>query len=239
MNVTVFDLLIFLKKQFIYCLIIVVVSFSGYYAYSTHKDSQSVLTFEVDLREWDNLNETILVWLENYKNYPNEIKYSVLTSFDSGAACRDNENVLSVMFCTVEGSKTVLDEQYLKFDKKTKDILKRQLDQITRDINYFQSKIKRTKEFILDSSESLQSSSDIKKLTDFNYIAFNQISQMETELLILEQVYESFRPLSLVKNKNIKEVIVENVTFYSFLCSMLCLFLYVIIGLTYQVSKKE
>ncbi len=239
MNVTVFDLLIFLKKQFIYCLIIVVVSFSGYYAFTNHKDNQSVLTFQVDLREWDNLNETILVWLENYKNYPNEIKYSILTSFDSGADCKDNENVISVMFCTVEGSKTTLDEQYLMFDKKTKNILKRQLDHIMRDINYFHSRIKRTKEFVLDSSETLKSTSEIKKLTDFNYVAFNQISQMETDVLILEQVYETFQLLSVIKNNNIKEVNVENVFFYSFLCSMLCLFLYVIIGLTYQVSKKE
>lgn len=239
MNLTVFDLLVFLKKKFIYCLIVFIVSFSGYYVLNSFKESKSVLTFEVDLREWNNLNDRILLWLENYKSYPNEIQYSLLSSFDSAAVCESNENVISVMFCSVEGSNDKLNQQFLRFEKKSKLILKKQLDEISRDINHFESKIKNTREFIKDASTTLREISEITKMTDFNYDAYKQISRMESELLILKQVYQVFEPLVFIKNKQITEMKETNVQFYSFLFSMLCLFLFVIIGLAYQVSKKK
>ena len=239
MNLTIFDLLIFLKRKFIYCLIIVIVSFSSFFAFNNFKDPKTVLTFEVDLREWNNLNDRILLWLENYKSYPDEIKYSILTSFDSAAVCKNNENVISVMFCTVEGSNDKLNQQFSRFEKKSKIILKKQLDQMLRDINYFDAKIKNTREFILDSSTTLKEKDEITKLTDYSYIAYNQISKMETDLVILKQVYEIFEPLVLIKNMKIKEIEHMNIPFYSFLFSMLCLFLFIIVGLAYQVSKKK
>ena len=50
-----------------------------------------------------------------------------------------------------------------------------------RDINYFDAKIKNTREFILTLA-TLKEKDEITKLTDYSYIAYNQISKMETDL---------------------------------------------------------
>ena len=238
MNITLLDLIEFLKKKVLFSLLILVISFSGYYGFSTFKTNLNVLTFEIDLREWENLNRSIFPWLDNYRNYPNEIKYGIATSFQSNSSCKNLEKVSSVLFCTVKGSPNIIEEQFSEFEKKTKLVLDRQLDQMKRDIRYFESRITRTKKFLSESSQALQDTNEIIKMIDYNYVAFNQIVEMEKDLLILQQVYQLFEPLKVIKNKITTQSKKNNIVFYSFMFSILCLFVYVLIGFTFQISNK-
>ncbi len=238
MNLTIIDLINFLRKNFIYALLVMIISSSGYYFINTLKSKNDTLNFEVDLRAWDRLNVSLFQWLENYKHYPNEIKYGIVTSFESGAKCRSDESVSNVLFCNVKGPVQVLDKQYSIFENRTNLILLRQKEQIKGDIEYFIDQKNQATKFWDDASKKLSEFGDISKLSEYNYRAYNTISDMEKKIDVLNRVSQEFEPIVIVKNRSIKTAVKSNINFYTFLSAMLGLFLYLIVGLTYQSSKK-
>lgn len=238
MNITIIDLIKFLRKNFIYALLVMIISSSGYYFINTLKSKTDTLNFEVDLRAWDRLNVSLFQWLENYKHYPNEIKYGIVTSFESGAKCRSDESVSNVLFCYVKGSAKVLDKQYSIFENRTNLILLRQKKQIRGDIKYFIDQKNKAENFWNDASKKLNEFGDISKLSEYNYRAYNTISDMEKKIDVLNRVSQEFEPIIIVKNRSIKSGTKSNINFYTFLSAMLGLLLYLIVGVAYQSSKK-
>ena len=239
MNITILDLFKFLRNNFFFAIIIFLFSGLAYYGYFKYKTKENVINFEVDLREWNNLNDTLLPWLENYKKFPNEVRYGLVVSFDSSAKCKTNESVTNVLFCSVTGPSKILDEQYTKFKIRSGSVLQKQKNQLDIDLRYFKEKIQRTKLFLEKSSQDLKLSGESSKLSDYNYTAFNQLAQMENDIEILRQVKENFKKIELVKNKTDHVKNLNNILFYSLLCSMLSLTLYIIVGVAYKASKKK
>ena len=239
MNITILDLINFLKKNFMYAILVMLISSSGYYFINTFKSKTDTLNFEVDLRAWDRLNVSLFQWLENYKHYPNEIKYGIVTSFDASAKCKTDESVSHVLFCYVKGSEEVLDKQYSIFEKRSNLILLKQKEQIKGDIRYFINQKNQAEDFWNDASQRLNEFGDISKLSEYNYRAYNTISEMERKIEVLNRVSQEFEPIVIVKNRSIRSNEKSNINFYTFLSAMLGLLLYLIVGVGYQSSKNN
>lgn len=239
MNITIYDCISFLRKNFLYAILIVFVSSSAYFVFNNFKSKTDILSFEVDLREWENLNVGVLPWLKNYKHYPNEIKYTIVGSFEASAKCKTDTNVSNVLFCSVKGSQKKLDLQFSNFEETVNAILSNLRNQIIRDLDYFENRKKIAQDFLFETSDNLKKIDEILKMADFNYLAFNKISEMEKNIEILNRVSYNFENTVIVKNRSIKIGSTDNIIFYTFLCAMLSLFLYVIIGVTVQSSSKS
>lgn len=239
MNITLIDLFKFLKKNIIFAIFIFLISGSSYYGYFNLKSKGNIFTFQVDLREWKNLNSDIFPWLQNYKKYPNEIKYALISSFNSGTKCKSNESVTDVLFCSAVGPKDKLNENFIDFKNRAKFILNSQLKQIDNDLIYFEGRKQRAEDFLIRTSEIFRMSGENSKLADYNYSSFNKIAQMENDIEVLKQVRQNFRGIRLVKSAINQALIFNNVLFYSLMCSFLCLILFVIFGVAIKSSKKS
>jgi len=239
MNISIYDLFIFLKKKIINSILVFITGFVVFYAYSNLQKTKDQISFQVDLREWGYLNVTTYDWLKPYTKYKDQVKYSVIDSFNSTAKCEIREDITNLLFCSVEGVSLKLNNDFDKFKNQSSLILQKQDLEFKYDITTRLLKIEETKNFIKETSKGLIETGKLELLTDLNYRSYMQLSEMESKVQLLKKIKKDFNEIVLIKNKKLKDgKIVYNFK-YGVLFSILCLVMYVIMGLSYNTNYKK
>ena len=239
MNISISDLIIFIKKNLITSIFVLVVSFGLFFLYSGNTKPKDVLNFQVDLIEWKYLNVNRFPFLMKYTKYADEIKYSIVNSFDKKAKCNNEENISNLLFCSVKGELAELNDDYDKFSNQVSFILQKQDLEFKYEIEGRVSKIEKTRKFIENSSKSLIDNGKVELLTDLNYKGYMAISEIEANAQLLENKKNIFKQINIIKSKKIKLGEVNYDTKYGILFSILCLAMYVIMGLSYTANYKK
>jgi hypothetical protein len=239
MNIRILDLIIFFKKKFVTSIFVLILSFGLFYVYSNINKTKDQLTFHVDLREWGYLNTNTFIFLDKYTKYGEQIEFSVFDSFGEDVICKKKESIKNLLLCSVRGESITLEKDYARFIKQVKLILKKQDSEFRYEIEGRISKIQQTKDFVKESSKNLMEAGKIELLTDLNYKSYIKISEIESSVELLKNIKKSFEKKVITKNKKLKNGIPTYELKYGILFSILCLGIYLIMGLTYSINVKR
>ena len=239
MNISILDLIIFFKKKIFTSIFVLILTFGLFYSYANMNKSEDELTFQVDLREWGYLNINTFPFLEKYIKYSDDIRFSILDSFDTKATCNTKDGIKNLLFCSVKATSIKLNNDYVKFTKQVEVILRKQDSELKYEIEGRISNIEETKNFIKKSSQKLIETDKIELLTDLNYKSYMQISNDNSRIELLKKIKNDFQDKVIIKNKEQKTGKPTYELKYGILFSILCLGIYLIMGLAYSINNKR
>jgi hypothetical protein len=146
---------------------------------------------------------------------------------------------VNLLFCSVKGESAKLNRDYDKFTNQVSLILEKQDLEFKYEIEGRVLNKEKTKKFIENSSKNLIDSGNVELLTDLNYKGYIATSEIEANIQLLQKIRAGFNQNNIIKSKEIRPGKANYDIRYGILFSILCLTIYVIMGLSYSTNNKK